>query len=254
MPRSQSVSTNRIPSRSNRHLSVRQHHWLTIIIMVLCLNVIWWQQPIFYEHFLAQAQHWDVWPLVGYSFSASVAIALMIRSNFTHRASYLFLVLSMLVIANSQIRTRFEILLLLLLFICFLFMIPQKIFQIKNALGLLIFSVLATYAIPVSIYFLANNFITQLFLHQSWIMLFAFLYFFTPLFLPNARGRLLSLATILFFWVTVLVIHGVNFSSFLAIFISLPPFLLQFSKRYFKRWEPMCALICLMLAICLLYQ
>ncbi|CAK8053612.1 hypothetical protein [Eupransor demetentiae] len=227
--------------------------WITIIGITLALNIIWWQEPIFHGDVLAKAQQWQIWPLLGYSFSCSASIAFLIRNRFTHSASYLFLLLSMLVAFNSQIRNRFEIFALLILFAIFLALVPQDILHLKNTLGLLAFSVLAAYAVPVSISFLANNYITQIFINRSWPMLYGFIFFFTPIFIPNAKGRLLSLVTILAFWIASLLTFGFHLNVFLAILLSLPPFLLQFNKPNFIRWEPLLSIICLCLATILLY-
>ncbi|MDF7626421.1 hypothetical protein PUF88_00705 [Lactobacillaceae bacterium L1_55_11] len=230
-------------------LSANQKKWLNIAGMVLGLNLIWWQQALAHPDIFNRAEQWQLWTLLIYSLSCGLSVALLIKNRFQGRGSYVLWALSMVVMLNPQVRSRFEIATLLFLFSTLLILLPQNILRLKNGLGLIVFSVLSTYAVPVSLFYLANNYLTDSFVGQSWLVLYAFLFFFTPLFLPNARGRLLSLVTLAVYWIAALVQLGFHISALLATLFSLPVFLFQFNKRYFTTWQPLCSIAFLTLTL-----
>ncbi|MEX0381229.1 hypothetical protein AB3K25_02410 [Leuconostoc sp. MS02] len=228
--------------------------WVPLLVIVISLNLVWWRQPLLHTKALSGAAiTWQLIPLFGYTVTIAIAITLMMTQNFRSILSYLFVALSMLFTFSSLIQTRHEVFILLLLFSAFFIAVQQTWIGLQNWLGLLLLSVLATFAIPVSIFYITNNFLTQRFIWQLLPMLFGFGFYFTPILMPNPDGRKLSILTLGLFWVTLLS-HTVDVSTIFIIIFSLFAFILQFVKARIGNWQHMGYVLMLALSMLLIYH
>lgn len=228
--------------------------WAPLAAIVISLNIVWWRQPLLHTKALAgAAMTWQIVPLFGYTLTIAIGMTLMMTQNFRSILSYLFLILSILFTFSSLIQTRHEIFILLLLLTGFCAAVQQNWFGLQNWLGLVLFSVLATYTIPISIFYVTNNFVTQRFIWQLLPMLFGFGFYFTPIFMPNPDGRKLSILTLGLFLATVFS-HEMAISTVFIIIFSLLAFILQFVKAKIGNWQHMGYVLMLALSMLLIYH
>lgn len=228
--------------------------WIPLAVIVISLNIIWWRQPLLHTKALSGAGiTWQLIPLFGYTVTIAIAMALMMTQNFRSISSYLFLALSILFTFSSLIQTRHEIFTLLLLLSIFFIAIQQTWLGLQNFLGLLLLSILATFAIPISIFYITNNFLTHRFIWQLLPMLFGFGFYFTPILMPNPDGRKLSILTLGLFWVAILS-HNVGISTVFIIIFSLIAFILQFVKAKIGNWQHMGYVLLMALSMLLIYH
>lgn len=228
--------------------------WTPLAVIVISLNIIWWRQPLLHTKALSGAGiTWQLIPLFGYTVTIAIAMALMMTQNFRSISSYLFLALSILFTFSSLIQTRHEVFTLLLLLSIFFIAIQQTWLGLQNFLGLLLLSILATFAIPISIFYITNNFLTHRFIWQLLPMLFGFGFYFTPILMPNPDGRKLSILTLGLFWVAILS-HNVGISTVFIIIFSLIAFILQFVKAKIGNWQHMGYVLLMALSMLLIYH
>lgn len=228
--------------------------WMPLVVIVVSLNIVWWRQPLLHTQTLSAATvSWQIMPLFGYTLVLSIAVTLLITQNFRSLLSYLFLGISLLFTFSSLIQTRHEVFILLLLLSAFFIAIQQSWLGLQNILGLILLSVLSTFTIPIAIFYVTNNFLTQRFIWQLLPLFFAFLFYFTPIMMPNPDGRKLSILTLGLFWVT-LFSHAVNFGTLFIIIFSLFAFVLQFVKAKIGNWQHMGYVLMLALSTLLIYH
>lgn len=228
--------------------------WVPLVIIILSLNLIWWRQPLLHTKTLSEATvTWQIIPLFGYTITLAIGITLLITQNLRSLLSYAFLGASILLTFSSLIQTRHEIFLLLLLLSVFFIILQQQWLGLQNWLGLVLLSVLATYAVPVTIFYISNGFVTHRYLNQLLPMLFGFGFFFTPIIMPNPDGRKLSILTLGLFWVTVFS-DAIGIGTIFVMLFSLIAFILQFVKAKIGSWQPMGYVLMFVLAMLLVYH
>ncbi len=227
--------------------------WIPLTIIVLSLNFTWWYQPLLHSTSLTgMGSTWHTLPLFVYSIMVSIGLTLVITQNFRSLISYLFFGISLLLTLTSFIQSRHEIFILLGLLSIFFILIQQPIIGLQNWLGLVVLSVLATFSIPVAIFYISNNFVTQRFLWQLVPMLFGFGFYFTPILMPNPDGRKLSILTLGLFLVAVLS-HQIGLGTPLIIIFCLLGFILQFVKAKIGNWQNMGYILLLALSMFIIY-
>lgn len=228
--------------------------WVPLIVIVISLNIIWWRQPLLHtKALLGSSITSQVLPLFGYTLTIAIGVTLMLTQNFRSLLSYLFFGLSILFTFSSLIQTRQEIFFLLLILSIFLIIIQQSWLGLQNWMGLLLLSVLATFTIPIAIFYIQNSFLTQRFLWQLVPMFLGFGFYFTPILMPNPDGRKLSILTLGLFWVA-LFSHTVALSTIFIILFSLLAFVLQFVKAKIGNWQHMGYVLLLALSMLLIYK
>lgn len=245
-PRNQQQSATSVPIPSR----------YTLPAVTIGLNIVWWQQPLIYHQAWQNAQNWHIWSLIAYSLLTALALAFQVQNRFskTDRRAWLALAASLIVVVNSQLRSRFEILFLLLLFIAFLLILPIRSLQLQNALGLIGLSVLLTFTVPICITYLANNYVSPEFLQQSWLLVFASLFYFTPLFLPSVKGRRLELLTAPLFLIFLFWSQGFGILAGLAALFAIAAFLLTFIRPLTYQYQPIMAVLGLVVTTMLFYH
>ncbi|GMA70265.1 hypothetical protein GCM10025879_15110 [Leuconostoc litchii] len=227
--------------------------WLPLAVILLSLNVVWWRLPLLHTKMLQGAITWQITPLLCYTISTALGMALMMIQNFRSLTSYVFFAISILFTFSSLIQSRHEIFVLLLILCLFLIMIQQLWLGLQNVLGLLLMSILATYTVPIAIFYVQNNYVTQRFIVQLLPMLFGFIFFFTPIIMPNPDGRKLSILTLGLFWV-ILFSHQVGINTIFIILCSILAFTLQFVKAKLGNWQNMGYVLLQAIAMLLLYR
>ncbi|VTU62725.1 integral membrane protein [Lactobacillus plantarum JDM1] [Leuconostoc pseudomesenteroides] len=227
--------------------------WVPLIVIVISLNLVWWRLPLMHTQDLEGDLTWALAPLFGYTITIAIGIALMMTQNFRSLLSYLFFAFSILFTFNSLIQARHEIWLLLLILVAFFIAVQQLWLGLQNILGLILLSVLATFTIPIAIFYSENNYLTQKFIIQLLPMLFAFFFYFTPIIMPNPDGRKLSLLSIGLFWAALLS-HHVGATTIVIFILSMFAFVLQFVKARIGNWQNMIYVFLLALSMLLVYQ
>lgn len=159
------------------------------LLTILSQNIIWWTYPLIYSQHLNGHLPAGSIVMVGYTLLISLALHLVFSTKFHSFKAILISVFSGLITFTSLIKGRFEIFCLLLLFTIYIILIQIKWFRLKSVIGLIGMSVIASFTIPLTIFYLQNNYVTNKFILTLIPLLFSYLYFLTPLFLPEGKLR-----------------------------------------------------------------
>lgn len=227
--------------------------WIPLSVIVISLNIIWWRLPLLHTQSLQGSITWQIAPLFCYTIAIAVGMALMMTQNFRSLISYIFFAVGSLFTFSSLIQSRHEIFVLLLLLCVFLVIVQQLWLGLQNILGLILLAVLATLTVPIAIFYVQNNFVTEKFILQLLPMFFGFIFYFNPILMPNPDGRKLSILTLGLFWV-VLFSHHVGVSTIFVVLFSLLAFVLQFMKAKLGNWQNMGYILLQAFSMLLLYH
>ncbi|MBS9338821.1 hypothetical protein G6R29_04180 [Fructobacillus sp. M2-14] len=223
----------------------------TVPVVAIAFPLIWWLKPMLNGTLVNRLTFAQVWPLLLYSFCTALAMGFLISSRFVKKdwRVYAALVASLVVLVNSSLRTRFEILALLLLFLLVLAILPFTLVQLQNGLGLLALTSMVAFTVPVCITFLANNYVDNAFLNEAWTFFYTTLFYLTPLVLPKAKGRLLGLLTGSAFLINVLLFHAFGTGVIVALVLTLGTYVLSFIRPLTYRVQAITASIALLLTM-----
>ncbi|HEY4399198.1 MAG TPA: hypothetical protein VGM95_01590 [Lactobacillaceae bacterium] len=168
--------------------------WLPLGLNVASLNLIWWAFPLQYATHIAENKP-HLTPLILFTIVVAVAFSLIITQNFRSYLSWPLLGLSGFLALNPLLHTRHEVFILLILLVAVLALLQQHWLGMQSILGLVLLTVLGGLAVPVSIFYLANGYLTRPFLWSLLPLMLSFTFTYTAILLPNAHGRQLSLLT-----------------------------------------------------------
>lgn len=226
------------------------HRW-TVPVVALAFPLIWWLKPILNGTLSSRLTIEQIWPLLLYSFCTALALGFLISERFVKKdwRVYAALAASLIVLVNSSLRTRFEVLALLLLFLLVLAILPFSLVQLQNGLGLLALTFMVAFTVPVCITFLANNYVDTAFLNGAWTFFYTTLFYLTPLVLPKAKGRLLGLFTGSAFLINVLCFHQLDAGVMIALVLTLGTYVFSFIRPLTYRMQAIVASIALCLTM-----
>ncbi|MDF7637035.1 hypothetical protein PT274_01975 [Leuconostocaceae bacterium ESL0958] len=224
-------------------------HEATWWALPLGLMVFWSVQPIFFEKIWQHGYGWQSWPLICYALATAFAIGRLTQQRFQKSDWQLWgcAILSLLVIFNSDLRARFEIMALLLLFTVFLLLLPWANLQLQNVLGLLALALLVAFVIPIASYFLTYNYVAPSFIRQQWVLAAGAFFYLGPLLLPRRNGmdRLVTLIGYALLLVTLLLRAGLHVSTLVALLMATAALVLTYSRPLTYRIQPIVNAGCL---------
>lgn len=158
---------------------------LLLLVTIISQNIIWWIYPLTYGKHLDGKLPSGSFIIICYTICISLALHFIFTTNFRSLGALLFCFLSIILIFSSLIKVNFEIFYMLLMFSCYLILIQFKRFKLKSHIGLICLSIIASFPIPLTIFYLQNNYITSNFIFKLIPLMTSYLYFLTPLFIIN---------------------------------------------------------------------
>ncbi|MCM0598918.1 hypothetical protein [Periweissella fabalis] len=208
---------------------VVQKHLILGFITILSQNIIWWTYPLIYSKHLNGQLPAGSFILVVYSFLIALAMHFIFSSKFHSFWAMLLCILSGVVTFSSLIKGSFEVFCLLLLLTSYLIILQIKWIRLKSIIGLVGLAILAAFTIPLAIFYLQNNYVTSKFIITLIPLIFSYLYFLIPLFIPHSKLRTISS---LVFGIALLInimLLPFNLWTFLAIIIVAGSWLILFN-------------------------
>lgn len=206
-----------------------QKQLLLIIITVLSQNIIWWTYPLIYSKHLDGQLPAGSFVLVAYSVLIALAMHFIFSSRFHSFWAMLFCGLSGIVTFSSLIKGSFEVFCLLLLFTVYLIILQVKWMRLKSIIGLVGLAILAAFTIPLAIFYLQNNYVTSKFIITLIPLVFSYLYFLVPLFLPYSKLRTISSLVLGIAFLINIMLLPFNLWTLLAIIIVAGSWLILFN-------------------------
>ncbi|WP_203640168.1 hypothetical protein [Levilactobacillus wangkuiensis] len=213
-----------------------------LFCFTICQNILWW---------LAGATTSTGTPLgtdvklylAGYGVLVAAGIFLLLKRHFQSHIGPILVVaaatLGILAAPNDHLVQAFALLLCIFLVLA---CIPQL--GLQSTYGLIVFSVLAGYGVPVLLFFLRNHYLAVQFLTPLIPLMASYLTFFEPYYLTGERDWRLTLITPVIF-VLSLVVLGFTWRLVPLILIVAAHWWLQprLSVRYRLVFSGLCQLL-----------
>lgn len=167
----------------------QQIQWVSILIAVLSQLAIWWIYPAIYSKNLAGGQ-WQHNPLLmTYSVILALAIFLTFNRGFSRWLNFGVILIPMVFLYFLYQQVTMQQIILLVLLPLALLLINLKWLNLQNILGLVLYSGIATLALPVVIFYQQNTFLTAPFIWSLLPLLFSYLFYMSSIFVTTGRDK-----------------------------------------------------------------
>lgn len=202
---------------------------LLMLVTVISQNIIWWVYPLIYSKHLDGKLPTGSFIIVGYTLCISLALHLIFTTNFRSLGAFIFSIISILLTFSSLIKGSFESFYMLLMFASYLILIQLKWFKLKSHIGLICFSIVASFSIPLTIFYLQNNYVTNKFIFALIPLASSYLYFLTPLFIKKISQRQWTSFILGLLMLVNILLLPLNIWTILAIIITVSSWLILFN-------------------------
>lgn len=242
-------SSNSEDSRMSRHESSQNFTsrlfnfsqakipWISMLVSVIAQNIVWWVYPLIYSNRLVSGQIQHNPLLLTYSVILSLAIFLTFNHNFAQWFNYIVILIPLLFLYFLYKHFTGQQVMLLSLLPIALLLINVPGLNLKNILGLILYSGIAALVMPVVIFYQQNTFLTQPFLLSLFPLFFSYLYFMSNLFVPKGRNkRLTSLVFGIILLINVLALDW-NWWMLLAVLIIIFTWLVLINLNLKQRYQ-----------------
>lgn len=211
--------------------------WLSMLISVIAQNIVWWVYPLIYSNRLVSGQIQHNPLLLTYSIILSLAIFLTFNRNFAQWFNYIVILVPLLFLYFLYKHFTGQQVMLLTLLPLALLLINIPGLNLKNVLGLILYSGIASLVMPVVIFYQQNTFLTQPFLLSLFPLFFSYLFFMSNLFVPEGRNkRLTSLVFGIILLINVLALDW-NFWMLLGVLIIVFTWLVLINLNLKQRYQ-----------------
>lgn len=179
----------RRPQRVDNRPQWQQIQWFSILFAVVSQLAIWWVYPLIYSKNLTSGQ-WQHNPLLmTYSLILALAIFLTFNRGFSRWLNFAVILIPIVFLYFLYKQVTIQQIILLGLLPLALLLINVKWLNLQNILGLIMYSGIATLAMPVVIFYQQNTFLTLPFILSLLPLLFSYLYYMSSIFVPTGRNK-----------------------------------------------------------------
>lgn len=177
------------PLRVQKNIYRDKFFWILLVISTLSQLAIWWIYPFIYSKQLVGGPLQQSPLLVTYSVLLAIATYFTFAQGITVRLNYIFILIPIgFIYFLYQEMTGQQVILLALLPIS-LFLINIPWLNLKNILGLVLYSGLATLSLPVVIFYQQNTFLTPPFILSLVPLFLSYLYYMSSIFIPYGTEK-----------------------------------------------------------------
>ena len=199
----------------------REINWVALLISVVAQVATVFFIPIQYSKNISTATfEFNLWVVGLYAIMIAISGFLLFTSNFRSPFAILPIIASFVLTFSGIIKGNLILMLLLLLLPIFLLLVQIGYTQLQNEFGLLIYSLLTTLSVPVTITFMSAHFLSWTYL-TSLLPLFALsILFLAPVFITKAK-LIFTVTTTLSGIVAIILIltSAISFKGILAIIL-----------------------------------
>lgn len=177
------------PMRVQKSIYRDKIFWILLVISTLSQLAIWWIYPFIYSKQLVGGPLQQSPLLVTYSVLLAIATYFTFAQGITVRLNYIFILIPIgFIYFLYQEMTGQQVILLALLPVS-LFLINIPWLNLKNILGLILYSGLSTLSLPVVIFYQQNTFLTPPFILSLVPLFLSYLYYMSSIFIPYGTEK-----------------------------------------------------------------
>lgn len=216
-------------NRDYVHLAI-----FTIVQSIIC----WWAALDYGRSFETAEFSANQLPLIGYTLAVSAAVFIILDRRIPPQWSLIAIGISVAFAFTNIIARESELLYLLLTCSAWLLIMAVPRFGMQNYFGLVVFSVIMTFTIPVAVFDLQNNYLSTTFLWKLAPLLTSYVFLYVPSFSHSRQINQLVSAITGAILVIIIFLQPLTWQTVVAILITI---IVWFSQQSFgrTRWQLM---------------
>lgn len=203
-----------------------------VVFTVLQSIISWWAALDYGRSFQTAEFSAAQLPLIGYTVAVSAAIFIILDRHISPQWSLIAIGISVALAFTNIIARESELLYLLLTCSVWLFVMAVPRFGMQNYFGLVVFSIVLTFTIPVAVFNLQNNYLSITFLQQLTPLLASYVFLYVPSFSHQRQiNQLISAITGALLVITIF-LQPITWQTMVAVLIVI---VVWFSQQSFGR-------------------
>lgn len=227
--------------------------WISAIITIVAQNVIWWTYPLIYSQHLNGQLPVNLQVLIGYTIFVGAGTFFTFNSRFRSWIAPFFLAASLVLTFSSLIKGSIELFIMLLMFSGFMLLVQLKWLKLQNTYGLVIYSLGASFALPMTIFYLQNGYVTEPFLWTLLPLTLSYLFFMSPIFIDaETPKRIVSLVFGVILLIDILTLP-LNFWTILAIIIVTVTWVVLINLRLKRDYQMVAFTVLQMITVLMIF-
>lgn len=160
-----------------------QRNYVHLAIFTILQSIICWWVALDYGRSFKTAEFSAAQlPLIGYTLAVSAAIFIILDRRIAAQWSLIAIGVSVALAFTNIIASESELLYLLLTCSVWLFVMAIPRLGMQNYFGLVVFSIIMTYTIPVAVFYLQNNYLSTTFLWKLTPVVASYVFLYVPSF------------------------------------------------------------------------
>ncbi|ETY74628.1 hypothetical protein [Lactiplantibacillus fabifermentans] len=160
-----------------------QRNYVHLAIFTILQSIICWWVALDYGRSFKTAEFSAAQlPLIGYTLAVSAAIFIILDRRIPAQWSLIAIGVSVALAFTNIIASESELLYLLLTCSVWLFVMAIPRLGMQNYFGLVVFSIIMTYTIPVAVFYLQNNYLSTTFLWELTPVVASYVFLYVPSF------------------------------------------------------------------------
>ena len=213
-------------------LQIKRDYVALIIFTIVQSIISWWAALDYGRSFQTATFSAAQLPLIGYTLAVSAAIFIILDRRIAPQWSLIAIGITVAFAFTNIIAKESELLYLLLTCSAWLLIMAVPRFGMQNYFGLVVFSVIMTFTIPVAVFDLQNNYLSTTFLWKLTPMLASYVFLYVPSFSHQRQiNQLISAITGLLLVIAIF-LQPLTWQTILAILITIA---VWFSQQSFGR-------------------
>lgn len=207
--------------------------YVQLVLYVILQSIIcWWAALDYGRSFQTVTFSTTQLPLIGYTVAITAAVFIILDRQIPTQWSLIAIGIAIALAFTNIIAQESELLYLLLTASAWLFIMAIPRFGMQNYFGLVVFSIVMTFTIPVAVFYLQNQYLSTTFLWKLAPLAASYGFLYVPTFSQKRQINQLISAIMGFVLVVTIFLQPMTWQTILAIVITIA---IWFSQQAFGR-------------------
>jgi len=163
-------------------LHIKRDYVALVVFAIIQTVISWWAALDYGRSFQTATFSASQLPLIGYTLAVSIAVFIILDHRIAPQWSLIAIGVTVALAFTNIIASETELLYLLLTCSAWLLVMAVPRFGMQNYFGLVVFSVIMTFTIPVAVFDLQNNYLSTTFLWKLTPLLASYVFLYVPSF------------------------------------------------------------------------
>lgn len=211
---------------------IKRDYLHLVIFTIIQSIVVWWAALDYGRSFQTAKFSAAQLPLIGYTLAIAATVFIILDRRIPAQWSLIAIGISVAFAFTNIIAKESELLYLLLTCSVWLFIMAIPRFGMQNYFGLVVFSIVMTYTIPVAVFYLQNDYLSTTFLWRLAPLVASYVFLYVPTFSKQRQiNQVISAITGAILVITIF-LQPITWQTITAIVITI---VVWFSQQSFGR-------------------